>query len=100
MPKKNKVANSRNIYIDQSSRSGTLKPISSGGASLQLPPGEPDLEPLRSVTREWLVPRLVEKFLRTHGVELRAFRTATQSMSTHDSTRKSNTARISKGDAD
>jgi hypothetical protein len=29
------------------------------------------MEALRSVTREWLVPRLVEKFLRIHGFELR-----------------------------
>jgi hypothetical protein len=40
-------------------------------ARLAIPDGEPDLEALRSVTREWLVPRLVEKFLRMHGVELR-----------------------------
>jgi hypothetical protein len=41
------------------------------GTGLELPVGEPDLEALRSVTREWLVPRLVEKFLRMHGIELR-----------------------------
>ena len=29
------------------------------------------MEALRSVTREWLVPRLVEKFLRLHGFELK-----------------------------
>ena len=29
------------------------------------------MEALRSVTREWLVPRLVEKFLRIQGFELR-----------------------------
>jgi hypothetical protein len=39
---------------------------------LQIPAGEPDLEALRSVTREWLVPLLVEKFLREQGIELRA----------------------------
>jgi len=39
---------------------------------LALPSGEPDFEALRSVTREWLVPILVEKFLREQGVELRA----------------------------
>ena len=39
---------------------------------VQLPTGEPDLEALRSVTREWLVPLLVEKFLREQGIELRA----------------------------
>ena len=41
------------------------------GARLEIPAGQPDLEALRSVTREWLVPRLVEKFLRVHGVELK-----------------------------
>ena len=35
---------------------------------LRLPSGEPDLEALQAVTREWLVPRLVEKFLRVHGI--------------------------------
>lgn len=39
---------------------------------LELPTGKPDLEVLRSATREWLVPLLVEKFLREQGVELRA----------------------------
>lgn len=39
---------------------------------LEFPSGEPDLEALRSVTREWLVPRLVEKFLRVHGIEPRS----------------------------
>jgi hypothetical protein len=43
---------------------------------LELPAGEPDLEALRSVTREWLVPRLVEKFLCLHGVELRYSQTS------------------------
>ncbi len=41
------------------------------GGRLQLPPGKPDIEALRSVTREWLVPRLVEKFLRLQGIELK-----------------------------
>jgi hypothetical protein len=41
------------------------------GAKLALPVGEPDLEALRSVTREWLVPLLVEKFLREEGIQLR-----------------------------
>jgi hypothetical protein len=40
-------------------------------AELRLPSGEPDLEGLQAVTREWLVPRLVEKFLRVHGIELK-----------------------------
>ena len=39
-------------------------------AEIRLPRGEPDLEGLQAVTREWLVPRLVEKFLRVHGIEL------------------------------
>lgn len=38
---------------------------------LALPSGEPDLEALRSVSREWLVPRLVEKFLREQGIDSR-----------------------------
>ena len=42
-----------------------------GNGRLRLPPGKPDIDALRSVTREWLVPRLVEKFLRIHGVELK-----------------------------
>lgn len=37
--------------------------------ALMLPAGEPDIEALLSITREWLAPRLVEKFLRTHGIE-------------------------------
>ena len=36
---------------------------------LALPDGEPNLETLRSVTRDWLVPLLVEKFLREQGIE-------------------------------
>jgi len=39
---------------------------------LELPAGEPDLDGLRAVTREWLVPALVEKFLREHGVQPRS----------------------------
>ena len=44
---------------------------------LVLPVGEPNLEALRSVTGEWLVPLLVEKFLREQGIELRTRRQAT-----------------------
>ena len=40
-------------------------------AKVGLPVGKPDLKALRSITREWLVPLLVEKFLREQGVELR-----------------------------
>ena len=46
-------------------------PIPAGGTRLQLPPGEADIEALRSVNRDWLIPRLVEKFLRFHGIELK-----------------------------
>jgi len=38
---------------------------------LELPAGEPDLDGLRAVTREWLVPALVETFLREHGIQPR-----------------------------
>jgi hypothetical protein len=41
---------------------------------LELPAGEPDLEGLRAVTREWLVPALVGKFLREHGIQPRSQR--------------------------
>lgn len=41
------------------------------GTRLRLPTGEADIQQLRSVTREWLVPRLVERFLRVHGIELK-----------------------------
>ena len=44
---------------------------------LALPNGEPNLEALRSVTREWLVPLLVERFLREQGIESRAHGQAT-----------------------
>jgi hypothetical protein len=39
---------------------------------LELPAGDPDIEGLRAVTREWLVPAIVEKFLREHGIQLRS----------------------------
>jgi len=35
---------------------------------LEIPAGEVDLEALRSITCEWLVPQLVEKFLLTRVV--------------------------------
>jgi len=41
---------------------------------LELPPGEADLDGLRAVTREWLVPALVEKFLREHEIQPRSQR--------------------------
>jgi len=78
MPKDKKMANDFERTGTRSSqpRSGGSKrqssvPASSNGGRLQLPPGQADIEALRSVTREWLVPRLVEKFLRIHGVELK-----------------------------
>jgi len=55
----------------RSKRQSSMPTPSRAGGCLQLPPGEPDLEALRSVTREWLVPQLVEKFLRIHGIELK-----------------------------
>jgi hypothetical protein len=64
---------------------------------LELPAGEPDLEALRSVTREWLVPRLVENFLCKQGVELRVSRTAAQCQRNTNSTKNSNTALVSRG---
>ena len=41
---------------------------------LELPPGEADLDGLRAVTREWLFPALVEKFLREHEIQPRSQR--------------------------
>ena len=38
---------------------------------LEISPGQPDLTALRSVTQEWLVPRLVQEFLRERGIELK-----------------------------
>jgi len=38
---------------------------------LEIGPGTPDLTALRSVTQEWLVPRLVQEFLRERGIELK-----------------------------
>lgn len=43
-------------------------------AELAIPAGERDLAALRAVTREWLVPRLVEEFLRDRGIAVRAHR--------------------------
>jgi hypothetical protein len=38
---------------------------------LEIPAGEPDLAGLCSVTQEWLVPLLVDEFLRERGVDLK-----------------------------
>ena len=40
-------------------------------ARIEIPTSEPDLFALRSVMREWIVPRLVEDFLRARGIELK-----------------------------
>jgi hypothetical protein len=45
---------------------------------LEIPAGEPDLSALRSVMREWLVPRLVEEFLHERGIELKYSRVHTR----------------------
>jgi hypothetical protein len=47
-------------------------------ARLEIPASEPDLSALRSVMREWLVPRLVEDFLRERGIELKHSRVHTR----------------------
>jgi hypothetical protein len=54
-----------------SNRHDSVPASSPSGGCLRLPQGQADIEALRSVTREWLVPRLVEKFLRVHGLELK-----------------------------
>src|ERR1700739_795396 len=76
MPKSDKSINRSNARPPVTSRSGRFKrqvlSVSEpAGTRLQLPPGKAHIEQLRSVTREWLVPRLVEKFLRVQGVELK-----------------------------
>ena len=58
--------------VGKSAPDETLRPRRREETRLEIPAGEPDLEALRSVTREWLVPLLVQKFLREQGVELRA----------------------------
>jgi hypothetical protein len=59
------------LRSESSERQGPVPASSRDGVRLLLPLGEPDLEALRAVTREWLVPRLVQEFLREHGVELK-----------------------------
>lgn len=58
--------------VGESARDETFRPRRRGETRLEIPSGKPDLKALRSVTREWLVPLLVEKFLRDRGIELRA----------------------------
>ena len=45
-------------------------------ARLKIPAGEPDLSALRLVMKEWLVPRLVDEFLRERGIQLKRTQTA------------------------
>jgi hypothetical protein len=71
MARKNRTLNLSELTGGSAMHTRAPIAIRDGSVRLQLPPGEPDLEALRSVTREWLVPRLVEKFLRLHGVELK-----------------------------
>jgi hypothetical protein len=40
-------------------------------ARIEIPCGEPDVSALRSIMRDWLIPRLVEDFLRERGIELK-----------------------------
>ena len=53
------------ITTDEGGLTGIAKQLQT---RLELPAGEPDLDGLRVVTRKWLVPALVEKFLREHGI--------------------------------
>jgi hypothetical protein len=69
-----KVSHSEQCNVDECVPVAPVEPHLPGRrceTRLQLPAGQPDLEALRSVTREWLVPLLVEKFLREQGIELR-----------------------------
>jgi hypothetical protein len=43
---------------------------------LEILAGEPDLSALRLVMKEWLVPRLVDEFLRERGIQLKRTQTA------------------------
>ena len=68
-PKRTKLANGGSAMpVDARPRDRSAE------TKLEFPTGEPDLDALRSATREWLVPLLVEKFLREQGVELRTHR--------------------------
>jgi hypothetical protein len=68
-PKKTARATARDGNFEQGPANGTTRQRQT---RLELPTGEPDLEGLLAATREWLVPALVEKFLREHGVQLRS----------------------------
>ena len=56
----------RNVAV-QGNSTGTCRT----DPKLEIPPGGPDIHGLRSVAHEWLVPRLVQEFLRERGVELK-----------------------------
>jgi hypothetical protein len=61
------IAHARDAGFSQGAANVTFR---QAHTRLELPAGEPDLDGLRAVTREWLVPALVEKFLREHGIQL------------------------------
>lgn len=63
------IAHGRDGCFSQGATNVTARHAHTG---LELPAGEPDLDGLRAVTREWLVPALVEKFLREHGIQPRS----------------------------
>jgi hypothetical protein len=99
-----------NIDLDQGKNPmKSTKPKSGSGVRLasgkrqepwlELPGGEPDLEALRSVMREWLVPQLVEKFLRLHGSN-QLFRRRLHTSQPRTSSRVGITRRISKNRTD
>jgi hypothetical protein len=69
--KQKRALDSASIYAKDQFDNRRNMPSDAQGARLLIPAGEPDIEALRSVTREWLVPRLVAKFLRLHGVQLK-----------------------------
>ena len=80
--------------VGKSAPDETLRPSRREETRLEIPAGEPDLEALRSVTREWLVPLLVEKFLREQGVELRARPNASPRNAPNSKTESSNRSRM------
>jgi hypothetical protein len=75
MKEKNKPTSRRvddSALKSTSSERAEIPPLRKLETRLGLPVGEPDLDALRSLTRDWLVPLLVEKFLHEQGIELRA----------------------------
>jgi hypothetical protein len=69
--KKKRALQSALIYAKDQPLNPRKIPSDMQGTRLLISVGETHLEALRSVTREWLVPRLVDKFLRTHGIHLK-----------------------------